>query len=58
MKFGQILVCCMANISDMFLVECWRLEANTSHFIKMPIQAFSGEACDCMSTHAQKCLDV
>ena len=25
MKFGQILVCCMTNISNMFLGECWRL---------------------------------
>ena len=26
MKFGQILVCCMANIFNMFLAQCWRLE--------------------------------
>ena len=26
MKFGLVLVCCMTNISNMFLAECWRLE--------------------------------
>ena len=25
MKFGQILVCCRANISNVFLAECWKL---------------------------------
>ena len=25
-KFGQILVCCVLSISNMFLTECWRLE--------------------------------
>ena len=41
MKFGQILVCCMANISNMFLAECWRLETSSRlfyDFIKMTIQ--------------------
>ena len=41
MKFGQILVCCMTNISNMFLVDCWRLETSCRHFydfIKMTIQ--------------------
>ena len=26
MKFGQILVYLTINISNMFLVQCWRLE--------------------------------
>ena len=41
MKFGQILVCCMTNISNMFLAECWRLETSSRlfyDFIKMAIQ--------------------
>ena len=41
MKFGQILVCCMTNISNMFLGECWRLETSFRlfyDFIKMTIQ--------------------
>ena len=41
MKFGQILVYCMANISNMFLAPCWRLEASPRpfyDFIKMTIQ--------------------
>ena len=41
MKFGQILVCCMTNISNMFLVECWRLGTSSRlfyDFIKMIIQ--------------------
>ena len=41
MKFGQILVCCMTNISNMFLVECWRLETSSRlfyDFVKMAIQ--------------------
>ena len=41
MKFGQILVCCMKNISNMFLAECWRLETSSwlfYDFIKMTIQ--------------------
>ena len=41
MKFGQILVCCMTNISNMFLAECWRLETSSRlfhDFIKMTIQ--------------------
>ena len=25
MKFFQMLVCCMTNISNMFLAQCWRL---------------------------------
>ena len=40
-KFGQILVCCMTNISNMFLAECWRLETSSRlfyDFIKMSIQ--------------------
>ena len=32
MKFGQILVCCMTNISNMFLDECWRLETSSRLF--------------------------
>ena len=41
MKFDQILVCCMTNISNMFLAECWRLETSSRlfyDFIKMTIQ--------------------
>ena len=37
MKFRQILVCCMTNISIMFLAESWRLETSSRlfyHFIK------------------------
>ena len=40
MKFGQLLVCCMTNISNMFLVHCWKLETSSrpiSDFIKMTI---------------------
>ena len=40
MKFGQILVCCMTNISKMFLVQCWTLEYSSRPFyvINMTIQ--------------------
>ena len=41
MKFGQILVCCMTNISNMFLAECWRWETSSRpfyDFIEMTIQ--------------------
>ena len=41
MKFGQIWVCCMTNISNMFLTECWRLETSSRlfyDFIKITIQ--------------------
>ena len=41
MKFGQILVCSMTNISNMFLTECWRLETSSSlfyDFIKKTMQ--------------------
>ena len=37
-KFGQILVRCMTNMSKMFLAECWRLETSSRlfyDFIKM-----------------------
>ena len=40
MKFGQILVCCMTNISKMFLAEYGRLETGSRLFyniIKMTI---------------------
>ena len=33
MKFGQILVCCMKNISNMFLADCWRLETSCRLFM-------------------------
>ena len=39
-KFGQTLVCCMANISNMFLPEYWRLEVSSRlffDFIKMTV---------------------
>ena len=32
MKFGQILVCCMTNISNMILAQCWRLETSSRPF--------------------------
>ena len=41
MKFGELLVCCMTDISNMFLTECWRLETSFRlfyDFIKMTIQ--------------------
>ena len=41
MKFGQIAVCWMTSIFNMFLVECWRQETSTKlfyDFIKMAIQ--------------------
>ena len=41
MKFGQILVCCMTNISNMFLAQCWRLETSSRpfhNFIKTTIK--------------------
>ena len=31
-KFGQILVCCMRNISNLFLAKCWKLETNSRLF--------------------------
>ena len=38
MKFGQILVCCMTNISNMFLVQCWTLEHSSRSVINMTTQ--------------------
>ena len=41
MKFGLILVCCMTNISNMFLTQCWRLKTSSRpfyDFFKMIIQ--------------------
>ena len=41
MEFGQILVCCMTNISNMFLTQYWRLETSSRlfyDFIKIIIQ--------------------
>ena len=41
MDFCQILVFCMTNISDMFLVQCWRLETSSRviyDFTKITIQ--------------------
>ena len=32
MKLGQILMCCMTNISNMYLAECWRLETSSRLF--------------------------
>ena len=40
MKLGQILVCFMTNILNMFLAHCWRLETSLKpfyNFIKMAI---------------------
>ena len=41
MKFGELLVCCMTDISNMFLTECCRLETSFRlfyDFIKITIQ--------------------
>ena len=41
MKFGEIIVCCTTNTSNIFLVKCWRLETSSRlfyDFIKMTIQ--------------------
>ena len=41
MTFGQILVCCMTNISNIILAECWRLKTSSRlfhDFIKITIQ--------------------
>ena len=41
MKFGQILVFCITNISNMFLAECWGLQTSSRlffDFIKVTIQ--------------------
>ena len=32
MKFREILVYCMTNISNMFLTECWRQETSSRLF--------------------------
>ena len=40
MKLGQILVCCLTNISNLVLGQCWRLETSPRpfyDFIKMTI---------------------
>ena len=40
MKFGHILVCCMKNIYNMILTQCWRLETSSRpvcDFMKMTI---------------------
>ena len=40
MKFGQILVCCMKNISNMFLAQFWSVKARSKRFydfIKMAV---------------------
>ena len=38
MKFGQILVCCMTNISNMFLAQYWKLVPDSYDFIEMTTQ--------------------
>ena len=43
MKFGQILLCCMTNISNMFLVRCFRLATSSRpfyDFIKMTTERY------------------
>ena len=49
-KFGQILVCCMTNVSNMFFAQCWRLRTSSRPFygfIKMTTKRdpviFNGE---------------
>ena len=40
MKFGQILVCCMKNISNKFLAQFWNVKARSKRFydfIKMAV---------------------
>ena len=40
-EIWRILVCCMTNISKLFLAQCWRLETSSRpfyDFIKMTIQ--------------------
>ena len=32
MKFGQLLLCCMRNISNLFLAQYWRLETSSRPF--------------------------
>ena len=32
MKFSQILVCCMTNIFNMSLAQCWRLKTSPRPF--------------------------
>ena len=32
MKFSQILVCCMTNISNMILAQCYRLKISSRSF--------------------------
>ena len=39
-KFAPTLECCMSNISNIFLAQCWRLETSSRpfyDFIKMTI---------------------
>ena len=38
MKFGQILLCCMTKISNMFLTQCWRLETISRLFFDFIIK--------------------
>ena len=41
MKCGQIPVYCIKNISNMFLAQCWKLEASSRpfyYFIKMAVE--------------------
>ena len=40
MKFGQILLCCMINISNMFLANAgdWKLVPGPYDFVKVTIQ--------------------
>ena len=40
MKFGQILLCCMTNISNMFLANAgdWKLVPGPYDFVKVTIQ--------------------
>ena len=40
MQFPQILVCCMTNISNLFLTQCWTLETSSRpfYFLKITIK--------------------
>ena len=54
MKFSQILVCCMTNISKMILAECWRLKTSSRLFYDFIIFK-------CLSwlfNHVEKYLDL
>ena len=38
MKLGQLLICCMANISNIFLAQCLRLETSSRLMIILKLK--------------------